>query len=319
MRSHTLPVIHRTARACSNTARISPSSARSLGSSAKPIALAIGGCSSSGRTSARLPVSRWSALRTLVRNSSASSSAVRSCGRSRPAPSRRDAADGFEPPQRLQVAEAAGARFQIGLQHGGGWAHALVACSGVGTQHLGEPSGVVRRDRPHRRARSIGELPVPRQVPQVEHRGEPVEALTGSHDALLGGAHRVPHLEPGVPQRIEQAFDQGRDLIEPVALMQHQQVHVGTRQLLAPAVATDRGERDARRGSRRLEQFPERGVEQIASPGRRPEAVVALGVGTIEGVQLSAQTGDRFGGVHGRLDGAILRRRRDPSRRCGSG
>ena len=60
-------------------------------------------------------------------------------------------------------------------------------------------------------------------------------------------------------------------------------------------------------------------VPQIASPGRRPEAMMALGVGTIEGAQLTAQTGDRFGGVQGRLDGAILRRRRDPSRRCGSG
>ena len=74
--------IRETCRACSNTARIRPSSAISRGSSVNPIARAIEGWWSSTSRSVRRPASRCSALRTRVRNSSAASRTARSRSRS---------------------------------------------------------------------------------------------------------------------------------------------------------------------------------------------------------------------------------------------
>ena len=86
-RSNTEAVTCSTWRACSNTERISPSTAGSPGSSAKPIAAAIDGCCSARSRSEPRPVSRCSALRTRVRNSSAPSTERRSASRRMPASS----------------------------------------------------------------------------------------------------------------------------------------------------------------------------------------------------------------------------------------
>ena len=160
---------------------------------------------------------------------------------------------------------------------------------------------------------------IARQVPEVEHGREGVQMLARHLDALPRRSHRVPDLEPRVPERIQEPFCDLRDPSGIGSVVHDQQIDVGPRKLPPPAVAPHRRQCDARRRSRRHEHRLERSVERVGTLGSRPRAVVARRIRPVQRVEIGAESTDGGVGFHGRGHRAPVRPRRDPSHRCGCG
>ena len=100
------------------------------------------------------------------------------------------------------------------------------------------------------------EARVPGDEPDVEHRRAGVQAVRHACLALLGRTDRVTHLEPRVPQRIQQAVGEPRHCVIVRAVMEHEQVDVGSRQQQPSPVPTHRGDRGTRAARRRARTAP---------------------------------------------------------------
>ena len=98
-------------------------------------------------------------------------------------------------------------------------------------------------------------------------------------DAFVGGAHGVAHAQAGVPQMLEECGDGllgGRDV--PVGREQQQQIDVGVREELPPAVAAHREQAtlDATPGnSRRSRGIHHQAVHFGGTFGKRGQGVAA--------------------------------------------
>ncbi len=317
-RSKAACVRYATWRACSNSARMSPSTAGSRGSSPKPISRAIDGWCSDTRRSVRRPVSRCSALRTRVRNSCAASRASRSPGRrssraarrsshptvatsrSPPAPSFTSGSSRCAAEPKRSCRSCAPARSR--------------AANAAGSAATVPPTA----------SRSSSRRPLlAGERARIEHRRRDVETFGRRLDRLGRRAGGVADLEAGVPERVQEPLGERGDELGVLAVVREQDVDVRARQLFAPPVPAHRGEREPGRRVGATEQLDEGRVQQFAPPPRRPQAVVAGGVRAVERGELLAESCDGAGRIaHARRVARATggsRRRRVPSRRCGSG
>ena len=172
-----------------------------------------------------------------------------------------------DPEQRVQVAQAALAVLDVGLDQ-----IARLAGAAVALLALGELGGdEFRRGalhhllvEPHRQL--VEQLGVAEQIARFEQRGADGHVGLGLADAFVDRTRRVADLQAHVPQAIEQRLG---DRLAPGGLLvgqQEQQIDVGARRQQAAAVAAGRHDGHAfglRRHLRRIERLADE-LEQDA-------------------------------------------------------
>ena len=154
-----------------------------------------------------------------------------------------DRAGGLRPRQGVDVAHAAPALLQVGLEQEGDLARPLVALAHAGRQG-GEPAlGPLAPLQLGLARQLVAERAVAGQVAGLEQTGGGVEVVGRQGQRLLHRAHRVAQLQPGVPDRVPVAVGQLAD-VGP-APVQQQDVDVRLQRQLAPPVAAHGHQRDA--------------------------------------------------------------------------
>ena len=229
-----------------------------------------------------------------------------------------------DPEQGLEVAQAALALLDVGLQHVAGVALAGVALGPLGELELEElragggeelaPKPVVEGPR------EGGVAPEPAVLQQAGADGH---VGLGLADALVRRAGGMADLQPQVPEAVEDALDQA---LAPGGLLvggEEEQVDVGEGRHLGPAVAADGDDRDPLgRGRVRQRVQPLRGEvegegdDPVGQPGVVVDRPVGLArafghqggdAGAALGV-MGAQHADRGGAAGGALSRAADRR-----------
>ena len=294
-----------TSRACSNTACMSASVATSRGWSAYPNPAATSGCRSTTSRSARRSVSRWTALRTRTRNSSAASTEAASLSPSTPAaasgaptasPNHPSVAASRSPPP--PSFRSGSSRCDVAPYRS---RRRAASASRSRTDAAASADSAARACSARRAARSL----VTGDAAPVERRGPDVEAVADRRRGLGRGPHRVPDGEPGVPQRVQQRVGDPGDLVVVDPVVREQQVDIGSRELQAPPVAADRDEGHPVRWRGRPPQLGQVVVDQVGPPARRPPAVRTELVGGVERGQVGPQPGDRIAGHPDSASGPI--------------
>ena len=74
---------------------------------------------------------------------------------------------------------------------------------------------------------------------RVQQRGQDFKILAGQGDALFQGAGRMSHIQPDVPQGIDDFLNQALRGIRHPFFEQDQQVHVGMHALVVAAIAAE--------------------------------------------------------------------------------
>jgi hypothetical protein len=141
---------------------------------------------------------------------------------------------------------------------------------------------------------------VPGDEPVVEEGGADRIVGGGHPDRLLDVAHAVPHLQPQVPQRIEHPLGHRLDVAVQLVGMEEQQVDIGFRAQLLPAVPPDRDDGHPVLEVRRKGQVPPpRPVVKGTQDGVHRSRVPAAGNAPVgRGVpQLFPEGGKRTGKV----------------------
>ena len=185
------------------------------------------GCCSARSRSEPRPVSRWSALRTRGRNSSAPSTERRSASRRMPASSSGRPIAGADPSERVDVAEPTAALLELGFEEVRHRAVPFTPGVAIGNQALRECAWIAADMRQHRRAHLVPPARIPRGA-AVEHRRRP-------HRAVRLRSRRRPPCRPdgmtdpqaGVPQWVQEALGEQRGLVRR-PLVQDQAGRVGT-------------------------------------------------------------------------------------------
>ena len=158
-----------------------------------------------------------------------------------------------DPEQRLQVAQAALAVLDVGLDQIAAFAGlgvALVALGELGLDVFG--AGVLHHFLVEARDQLVVERLVAPQEARFEDRGADGDVGARQAHAFVDVAGGVADLQPQVPQHVEHVFD---DLLAPRRLLvgqQEQQIDVGARRQRAAAIAADRHHRHALGGRRVL-------------------------------------------------------------------
>ncbi len=151
-----------------------------------------------------------------------------------------------DPEKRVQVAQAALAVLDVGLDHVARVAELLVALLHLVELGLDEFLRGAGDDLLLEAAPEIlVQLLLAPDVARLHQRGADRHVRLRLADALLDRAHRMPDLESQVPEHVEDRLD---DLLGPGRALvgeQEQQVDVGERRQLAAAVAADRDQRQA--------------------------------------------------------------------------
>ena len=152
-----------------------------------------------------------------------------------------------QPVQRVQIAQAALAVLDVGLDLVAALAGAAVALVALG--HLGVDEARApcpRRPRCGSAARSSAKSCASPWMRRASSSAVRIVMSAGAElDALVDGARRVPDLEAQIPQHIEHVLG---DALAPRRLLvgqQEQQIDVGARRQQAAAVAAGRDDRHA--------------------------------------------------------------------------
>ena len=205
---------------------------------------------------------------------------------------------GGQPHGGVDVPEASRRLLHVGLAHVGGAAElpvALVPLGQRGLQELGEvlPVDVLGQDLPE----AVEEPPVADEIPRLLHGG-PAGEVRPRHGHAVGQApHRMAHLEPQVPQRVEEPLGRPLDIGPHLAIEDHHEVQVGQRMELAATIPAQRhqdheggGEALPARVLRR--QAIEGGEEGVHEGGIRLDGLLAGGasqVGSAEKVHVGGE------------------------------
>ena len=155
------------------------------------------------------------------------------------------------PAEGVDVAQAAAALLEVGLEQEGHLAGAVVAVlHRSGQLRRGAASPASATD-PGARGSSALRAVSPAMWRTDEERRGGVEVVLGEAEGLLDGADGVAELQALVPDRVPEPLGDPGDVGSPVVQQQH--VDVGERGELAPARSHPRrrGRRRGRRGSRR--------------------------------------------------------------------
>ena len=192
-----------------------------------------------------------------------------------------------DPYQRLQVAQAPLALLQVGFDHIARIAHLFVA--GVPFGQLAGDELTARAGHhllPEGLAALVIQRPVAPQIAGLQQGGADGQVLLGQAHAVGRRAGGVAHLQPQVPQHIQHVFGHAFGPRRALVGDQEQQVHVGERRQLAPAVAAGghQGQPFRRRrvgqrvdvGGDEVEQHAQELVHQIAVGVRGGPAAQAL-------------------------------------------
>ena len=172
----------------------------------------------------------------------------------------------LEQPDRVEIAPAAGTLLQFGLEEMRGRSGTFCATGGVVTEGSRERPRIAADPRLDPAADVGDERLVAGDEPDVHHRGADVQP-GGGLLALLRRADRVTHLEPGVPQGIQQGVREPRDPVGVGSVVHDEQVDVRTREEQASPVAPHRGHGRAGRRAGAHEQIRERAVHELGRGG----------------------------------------------------
>ena len=199
---------------------------------------------------------------------------------------RLDAVDeAAEPEQRLQVAQAALALLDVGLEQVAAVAGALVAGVALGELGLDEHAVAAVDDVVLEAPLELGEqrLVAPQEA-RLEQARADLQVGAREPQALVERAGRLADLEAEIPQPVEQELDHLLGMRGALVGMQEQQVDVGVRRQLAAAVAADRSDHEALAGGRvghaedaavgEVEQAMQQHVDQAAAAEHHRLAVV---------------------------------------------
>ena len=229
-----------------------------------------------------------------------------------------------DPEQRVQIAQAALAVLDVGLDQIArlaGAAVARLALGELGGDEFG--AGALHHRLVEPRHQLVEQLAVAEQEARFEQRGADRHVRLGLADALVDRARGVADLEAEIPQAIE---DHLGDRLAPRGLLvgQHeQQIDVGARRHQAAAVAAGRDDRHALRFGRVLrriemaadelvEDADDRVLHQAQPLGAAPALAVlqqqALGVVAPGGERALQRLGD--GAAQRLLVAAMLLRER---------
>ena len=155
-----------------------------------------------------------------------------------------------DPEQGLEVAQAALALLDVGLEQVAGRALAGVALGALGELQLDELGAGGAEIVPEPAAEAVGEGLVAPEVAVLEQAGADGDVAFGVAQAVVDGADRVADLEAQVPEAVERALDQA---LAPGGLLvggEEEQVDVGEGRHLGAAVAADGDRRDPLGGGR---------------------------------------------------------------------
>ena len=198
-----------------------------------------------------------------------------------------------EPEQGLQVAQAALAFLDVGLEQIAAVAGALVPGVALGELGLDE-HGAHACDHLALEALAQpveGRLVAPQEA-RLEQAGADPDVGAGKAQALVDRAGRLADLEAQVPQLVEQELDHLLAVRRALVGVEEQEVDVGVGRQLAAAVAADRDDREPLAGGRvgEREDVPHRVVEQRADQGiDQPAALVDHRLGVVIGLEAVAQ------------------------------
>ena len=156
-----------------------------------------------------------------------------------------------DPQQRLQVAQAALALLDVGLEHEAGIAHALMALVALGELGLGERGPATGHDLPLVALAQLREevRRAPEQA-RLEQGRLDGEVVLRELDGLGHRADRLPDLQPQVPQLVEQELRDLLDMGGALVGAQEQEVDVRAGRQLLAAIAADRDHRQLLAGGR---------------------------------------------------------------------
>ena len=172
----------------------------------------------------------------------------------------RDPARGLEPGQparpqacvrhpehAVQLAQAALALLDVRLLDADGALVLRLALLVLAAHRLEErlARAPVGQQRVHRREQLLQQLVAARHQPRLGERGARVQVLARHGHALLRRAEAVADRQPRVPEQHQDLLDERRDRSDRAAPVQEQQVDVGVRRELGPAVAAERDHRAA--------------------------------------------------------------------------
>ena len=155
-----------------------------------------------------------------------------------------------DPEQRLQVAQAALALLDVGLEQVARAALAGVALGALRELQLDElRPGLLEELAPEPRAQPLGQPLVAPEVAVLEQAGADGHVRPRQAQAVVDGPDRLADLEAQVPEAVEHALDQA---LPPGGLLvggDEEEVDVGEGRHLRPAVAADRQHRDPLRAA----------------------------------------------------------------------
>ncbi len=128
----------------------------------------------------------------------------------------------LEPREELHVAQPARTLLHVGFEQGRRGTEALVTRFGVGYKRAGERVRLAPYELHDGAPRLIPRRKVARQRTAVEHRRSRIEAFRCERDTLVRRTDAVTDGQTGVPQRIQDAFGERRDLLRSRTVVQDQ-------------------------------------------------------------------------------------------------
>ena len=218
---------------------------------------------------------------------------------------------------RMQVAPPAGPFLEVGLQQVRGGTEAFRPAGGVVADRRRERlAGPAAPTLATLDSRVVDDCLDPRRRGGMSSIAAPASSLPHASEHSCGRANRVPHLEPRVPERIQQRVGESRHRILVGAVVQDEQVDVGARQQEPAPVPARPRRRPSPAAAPARSKSSRRAASTSAARRRAAQTpVVSRRVGALERCVLRLEGGDGVGGgAH-----ATARARRGPSRPSGSG
>ena len=143
-----------------------------------------------------------------------------------------------DPVQGLQVAKAAFALFDVGLQHIALAALPAVPLGPLGQLRLDElGAGVAEQVVPQPLSQVFGQWRVAGDEAMLQQGGPDRDVFPAQPQAVLHGPAGVTHLQPQVPQHVEHAFDDRFSPGGDLPRGEKQQIDIGMRGHFGPAVS----------------------------------------------------------------------------------
>ena len=179
---------------------------------------------------------------------------------------------GLEQPDGMEVAPAAGPLLEVGLQQVRGGTEAFRPAGGVFTDRRREPSRVPPRPPRHPRSRVVDDPSTP--ASGACRASPPPRPASRKRPSTRGVRTVCPTSNPAFQRGIQQCVRESRHRVLVGAVVQDEQVDIGSRQQESAPVPARCGDGRPGRRAGALEEFHEGRVDERRTPARRPDALV---------------------------------------------